>query len=316
MFLNTISFKYSISKGCRMVFGVVALVLLFLVACKSNKTPSVELVSTLDTNENKINYHFSLPDSISFADELVPLKRFDVKEALDREFTVNVHWHSHTNLLLKKAHRFLPIIEDILKANNIPDDFKYLAIIESDLENLVSPRGAAGFWQFMPATAKEFGLELSNTVDERYHLEKATKAACNYLKNAYLHYNKNWTLAAASYNVGMGSLDESLKSQGVTSYYDLHLNKETARYVYRIIALKLIFLNAADYGYSINQKDLYSPISCQTLSIDSSIKDLPRFAKEIKTNYKLLKILNPWLIKDYLENPNHKKYEFKIVSNN
>ncbi len=236
-----------------------------------------------------------IPDQISFCGEEVPLDKFYVKEQLDRELTVNTYFHSSTIMLVKRAHRWFPVIEPILKEENVPDDFKYMALIESGLMNVVSPSGAAGFWQFLEPTAKEYGLRINKEIDERYHLVKATHATCRYLKDAYLKYG-NWTLAAASYNAGMNRINIATEKQKTNNYYDLSLNDETSRYIFRILALKDIFRDPGKFGFSLEKEDLYEPIPTYKVEIDSTIEDLPGFAIEHGTTYRFLKELNPWLM--------------------
>lgn len=251
------------------------------------------------------------PKTIDFANEKVPLQNLDVAERLDRELIVNTYWHSQTILFHKRATRWFPIIEPILKSENVPDDFKYLTVIESGLDNVVSPAGARGFWQFMKSTAKTYDLEINENIDERYNVEKATKAACIYLKNAKDKFG-SWTLAAASYNMGIAGLDNRLNQQKCTSYYDLLLNEETARYVYRIIAAKQIMTNSEIYGFEFIDDDLYKPYNYNIVKVDSTINDLTSFAINQGINYKILKLLNPWLRRNQLPNPNNKTYEIKI----
>ena len=261
-------------------------------------------------HSNKI-FSLVLPDKAEFAGEEAPLGLYYVREGLDRELMVNTYWHSSTLLMLKKSNRYFHIIIPILKKHNIPEDFKYLALIESGLTNIQSPAGAAGFWQIVPATGKHFGLEITEQVDERYHLEKATEAACKLLRGSYNKYG-SWTLAAAAYNVGEGRISRELERQNASSYYDLYLPEETMRYVYRIIALKLLYEHPTEYGYYIRKKDLYPPIPTYTVSVDSGISNLPVFAKTMKINYRLLKEFNPWLRSDKLTNPGKKKYVFTL----
>ncbi len=261
-------------------------------------------------HSNKI-FALVLPDKAEFAGEEAPLGLYYVREGLDRELMVNTYWHSSTMLMLKKSNRYFHIIVPILKKHNIPEDFKYLALIESGLSNVSSPAGAAGFWQFIPGTAKNFGLEISDQVDERYHVEKATEAACKLLRGSYNKYG-SWTLAAAAYNVGEGRISKELERQKASSYYDLYLPEETMRYVYRIIALKLLYEHPTEYGYFIRKKDLYPPIPTYNLIIDSTITNLPVFAKTMNINYRLLKEFNPWLRSDKLVNPSKKKYSLKL----
>ncbi|HNW54562.1 MAG TPA: lytic transglycosylase domain-containing protein [Bacteroidales bacterium] len=257
-------------------------------------------------HSNKI-FSLVLPDKAEFAGEEAPLGLYYVREGLDRELMVNTYWHSSTLLMLKKSNRYFHIIIPILKKHNIPEDFKYLALIESGLTNIQSQAGAAGFWQIVPGTAKNFGLEITDQVDERYHIEKATEAACKLLRGSYNKFG-SWTLAAAAYNVGEGRISRELERQSASSYYDLYLPEETMRYVYRIIALKLLYEHPTEYGYFIRKKDLYPPIPTYTVSVDSSISNLPVFARTMKINYRLLKEFNPWLRSDKLTNTGKKKY--------
>jgi membrane-bound lytic murein transglycosylase D len=256
-------------------------------------------------------YALPLPDQLEFAGEMVPFDDTDARERFDRELLVNVYWHSNTLLSIKRAYRWFPIIEPILKANEIPDDFKYLAVIESGLTNASSPAGAKGFWQFLEETGTSYGLEITDEVDERYHVEKSTYAACHFLKDAYDRHG-SWAMAAASYNMGMGGLQRQVTRQGETAYWDLLLNEETGRYVYRILAMKEIFNHADQYGFVIRPAELYEPYRFQMISVDSSISDLAVFAKQQGTNYKMLKVYNPWLRENFLRNKERKKYEFKI----
>jgi hypothetical protein len=261
-------------------------------------------------HSNKI-FALVLPDKAEFAGEEAPLGLYYVREGLDRELMVNTYWHSSTLLMLKKSNRYFGIIVPILKKNNIPEDFKYLALIESGLTNIQSQAGAAGFWQFVPETGKHFGLEITDQVDERYHVEKATEAACKLLRGSYNKYG-SWTLAAAAYNVGEGRISKELDRQKANNYYDLYLPEETMRYVYRIIALKLLYEHPTEYGYFIRKKDLYPPIPTYTVTIDSSINNLPLFAKTEGINYRLLKEFNPWLRSDKLTNAAKKKYTITL----
>lgn len=239
-------------------------------------------------------YALDIPKNLSFANESIPTQLVDVNEKLDRELLVNTYWQSNTLLYLKRANKYFPIIEPILKANNIPEDFKYLAVIESGLTQIVSPAGATGIWQIMKTTGKEYGLEINNEVDERYHIIKATEAACKYLNQAYQKFG-NWTLAAASYNMGMGGLNRQLEKQNVNSYYDLKLNSETGRYVYRIIVAKEILSSPSKYGFQYREDQLWNQVQTEPVIIDSSITDLSVYAKGIGYNYKILKAYNPWL---------------------
>lgn len=253
----------------------------------------------------------NFPVKLDFAGEETPLKISDVKERLDRELLVNVNLHASTILAIKRANRAFPVIEPILKKNGIPDDFKYLAVIESGLVNVVSPAGARGIWQFMPETAKERGMEVTENVDQRYDLEKSTEAACSYFLSAKTKFG-SWTLAAASYNGGMTGVNKQIGIQKVSNYYDLLLTEETSRYIFRILALKEIMENPVKYGFTLASEDLYSALPTRKIEIDSSITDLADFAKNEGINYKILKIHNPWLRETKLLNETGKKYQIEI----
>jgi membrane-bound lytic murein transglycosylase D len=252
-----------------------------------------------------------LPKSLMLAGEPVPLSDLEVRERLDREMLVNTYWHSQTLQNLKLASRWFPIIEPILAQNGIPDDFKYLAVAESNLRNGVSPAGATGFWQLMETTAKEYGLTVGSEVDERYDVERATEAACRYLNNAYRRYG-SWTLAAASYNMGMGGLDKRLGEQKVKSYYDLHLNTETSRYVFRVLAFKLIYEQHERYGFVLDPDDYYPPLLFRTVEVSSTLPDLYAFALAEGSNYKMLRYMNPWLRSNRLTVAPGKSYTLRL----
>ncbi|GBD86431.1 membrane-bound lytic murein transglycosylase D precursor [bacterium BMS3Abin03] len=252
-----------------------------------------------------------IPDYIEFAGERVPLENFDVKERIDREFIVNTYFHSATILAFKRANRWFPVIEPILKKNNIPDDFKYLCIAESNLENVVSPAGATGFWQFMKDAGKKYGLEINSQIDERYNVEKSTEAACKYLKDAYKKFG-SWMTAAGSFNMGVNGMEKQIGRQKANHYYNLVLNSETARYVSRIIALKEIFKDPAKYGFDIKEDDLYPPFKYNEVVLDSSVSDFADYAAYYGINYKTLKLYNPWLRDNYLSNRNREAYKIKF----
>ena len=260
-----------------------------------------------DTKYSPVGYSFKM----DFSGEEVPTFMADVQERLDKEMITNMNYHTNTTLVIKRANKVFPIIEPILAKYGVPDDFKYLAVIESSLVNAVSPAGARGVWQFMPATAKEKGMEVSDEVDERYHLEKSTEAACKYLLTAKEKFG-SWTLAAASYNGGMNGIAKKMEEQHVDNYYDLLLTEETSRYVFRILALKEIMKNSDKYGFSIPKEALYYTIPTKKIVVDSSITDLAKFAKTQGVNYKILKIHNPWLRDKKLTNNSRKKYEIEI----
>ena len=256
----------------------------------------------------------NLPNELSFAGEKVPKQDIESMERLDREMLVNTFWHSNTILMLKRAHRHFPVIEKILKEEGVPDDFKYLCMIESGLDNVVSPAGAAGFWQFLRSTGKEYGLEVDRDVDERYHLEKATKAACEYLKNSKKNLG-SWTLAAAAYNMGEAGVKRQLESQGVDSYYSLYLNPETARYVFRILAAKEIHSHPAQYGFELTDDSKYQEMATREVKVNSNVADWPEWALKQGTNYKYLKWLNPWIRERSLKNSTGKSYTVLLPKN-
>lgn len=256
-------------------------------------------------------YALPLPEDITFAGEEVPFKDPEIYERFDRELHVNTYWQSQTLLFHKRANRYFPVIEPILKRNGIPEDFKYLSLIESGFMNVVSPAGAVGFWQILSSTGKQYGLEINKEVDERYHLEKSTEVACKYLKEAYKEFG-SWTLAAASYNMGINGVAKQLERQQATDYYGLTLNDETSRYVFRIMAVKEILENPLKYGFHLRKKDLYQPIPIKTVTIDTAIVSFGDFAKSWGINYRILKYHNPWLRYDYLPNRSGKTYILKI----
>jgi membrane-bound lytic murein transglycosylase D len=252
-------------------------------------------------------YALSISDNLIFAGEDVPMTDFDVKERYDRELLTNVYWQSQTLLICKRANRFFPTIQSILYKNNIPSDFKYLALAESGLQNVVSPAGATGFWQLLDKTAKSYGLEVNDEIDERYHLEKSTEAACSYFKEAHAEF-KNWALVAASYNMGIDGVKRQLQAQGVDNYYDLYLNTETSRYVLRALALKEVVEHPLKYGFNYTRNQLYDDVPTIKVKVTSSIPDLVKFALDNGSNYKLLKLLNPWLRKSSLTVKEGKTY--------
>jgi membrane-bound lytic murein transglycosylase D len=256
---------------------------------------------------------FRLPDSVNFAGEQMPLYNFDTRESLEREILISAYRHSSTILIIKRANRYFPVIEKILQEYNIPDDFKYLAAAESDLTNMISPAGATGFWQIMANTGKEEGMEINNEVDERYSVERSTKFACEYFIKSYEKYG-NWTMAAASYNGGRNGLNEQIEIQNQHNYYDLLLADETAKYIFRVVAYKLIISDPESYGIKIGKNDLYREIKCYEVKVDSAITNFSDFAQKFGTNYKLLKYLNPWLRKPYLSHKPNKHYLIKIPS--
>jgi len=265
-----------------------------------------------NTNFKVLGLNF--PKKLSFAGEKVPLNDFEIKESLEKEFFENKSWKKSSLNLFMKAKKWFPLIEDILKKEGIPDDFKYVAIIESHLSNVVSPMGAAGFWQLMPNTAQGYGLVINEDVDERYDVEKATYAACRHFKDGYAYF-KNWTLSAAAYNVGIGGIQNALKKQNTTNYYDLLLNKETGSFIYRILAFKTLLSNPKHFGVE-HRMNLNSRFpSFKIIMVDSTISNLTAFAKYNEINISTLKAFNPWLIGDKLRNDDKHVYKIKIPKN-
>ncbi|MBL0125955.1 MAG: lytic transglycosylase domain-containing protein [Flavobacteriales bacterium] len=252
-------------------------------------------------------FSLTMPNELAFCGEPVPLDRIDVRERLDRELLVNTYWQSNTLLAHKRANRWFPLIEQVLAREGVPEDMKYLALIESGLTNVVSPMGATGYWQFMKETAERHGLEVNSEVDERYNVVKSTEAACKYLKAGYAKYG-SWALAAASYNLGQGGVDKQLERQKQESYFDLLLNEETSRYVFRILAMKEIIKDPERYGFHLRKKDLYPPYATTALQVTAPIPDIADFAKEHGTDYKTVKLLNPWLRDMKLSNREGRTY--------
>ena len=301
---------YFISAGIGIASALLVLSLFGFIK-RDGPTKEQNAQYTQQITERYKIFSLPLPEQLDFAGEQVPMELQDVREKFDRELLVNTYWQSNTLLCIKRAHRWFPVIEPILSANQIPDDFKYLALIESAYTQAVSPAGAVGFWQFIDPTARSYGLEINDEVDERYHIEKSTQAACNYLNEAYKKYG-SWSLAAASYNMGMVGPARQIERQGQSNYWNLLLNEETGRYVYRILAMKHIINNADQYGFVIRPADLYEPLKYKTVTVNYGIDDLAAFAKENSITYKDLKIYNPWLRENFLKNKNKRSYEIKI----
>ncbi len=258
-----------------------------------------------------LTHDIELPEAMEFCGEEVPLDLFYVRERLEREIIVNSYRHSANLLLLKRTTRWFPVMEPIMRKNGLPDDFKYLAMIESDLTNAVSPSKAVGFWQFLEGTGKDYGLEINKEVDMRYNVEKETVAACKYLKDSYRKFG-SWTSAAAAFNGGNGRISKTMSEQRVDSYYDMMLPEETQRYVFRILALKLITENPEKYGYQISDNGWYRPYETKTVTVTQSIPDLVDFAYEQGTNLKMLKYFNPWLRSNSLTISAGNSYDIKI----
>ncbi|MEJ5262920.1 MAG: transglycosylase SLT domain-containing protein [Ignavibacterium sp.] len=292
---------YSLLTG--VVLTTVVFTLLF--GFKTNEITDDKSVNQLIATQPEV------PEELYLFGEKVPLENFEVYERVDRELVVNTYWHSSTILALKRAARWFPVIEPILKKNNVPVDFKYIPVVESNLENVVSPAGATGFWQFIKSAAVEYGLEVNEEVDERYDVEKSTEAACKYLKDAYAKYG-SWTMAAAAYNAGMNGITKWSSIQKTNNYYNLTLGIETSRYIARIAAIKIIMENPQKYGYYLREKDFYKPLKFTEVILDSSVTDFADYAASLGINYKTLKLFNPWLRDSSLKNKNGKRYTIKI----
>ena len=303
-----------IIKNILMALGLVFVVSTFVFAVKTNTETKAAVTTTVKDTVESSGYKITsidIPEDLNFANEAVPFDDPEVMERVDREFLVNTYWQSNALLLMKRAHKYFPIIEPILAKNGIPDDFKYLAVAESGLQNLVSPAGATGFWQLMKGTAKDYGLEVNTNVDERYHIEKATEVACKYLKKSKEKFG-SWTLAAASYNAGPYGIQKFMGIQQVEDYYSLLLGEETGRYVFRILAIKEILSNPGKYGFDISKDDLYVSVPTFTVEIDEPILNFADFAQQYEINYKILKRHNPWLREPHLNNASRKKYVIEI----
>ena len=256
-------------------------------------------------------YSIPTPEFCTFAGQKISLRDPDAQERFDREVLTNVYWQSQTILFIKRANRFFPSIERILRQQGIPLDFKYLAIAESGLQQVVSPAGAAGYWQFLDKTGKRYGLEITEEVDERYNIEKSTLAACKYFKEAYAQFG-DWALVAASYNMGIEGVKRQVRSQSIKKYEDLYLNTETSRYLFRILSIKEILEHPETYGFHVPFNHLYSEPATVIVKADISISNLTEFANENYCNYKLLKWYNPWMRKPFLNIAPGKMYEIKF----
>lgn len=300
------------------ILGLIAVIMissLLIFAAKKSDSKADNYLKEGDKNTSETFEikALKIPENLDFAGERVPTENDDIKERVDRELLTNTYWQSNTMLLLKRANKFFPMIEPILKENGIPNDFKYLAVIESGLLNVTSSAGAKGFWQILEGTAKESGLEVNTNVDERYHVEKSTQAACDYLKSAKARFG-NWTLAAAAYNAGNRGVSSKMESQQVSSYYDLLLGDETERYVLRIVALKEIMSHPEKYGYVFDKEDLYTATPTKIIEVSAPIADIAQYSKDLGVNYKIMKLHNPWLRENTLENKTGKTYQLKIPS--
>jgi len=292
------------------VISLIGLSGILINAVSDNQKKNTEPIVT-NTSENYEIKALKLPEDLEFSGEKVPIQDKDVYERVDRELLVNTYWQSNGLLMFKRANKYFPVIELILARNGVPDDFKYLALIESGLQNITSPSGAKGFWQIMKTTGREYGLEINENVDERYDLEKATEVACQFLLNSKQKFG-SWTLAAAAYNAGNKRISDRLGQQQVNNYYDLLLNDETSRYVPRIVAVKEIISHPKKYGFSFDKEDLYIPVKTYQVKVDTAITDITKFAQAFNMTYKDFKKLNPWLREGKLNNKTRKQYFIKL----
>ena len=305
---NNKPLTYYFIGGILTVLGLLALMLLISVNGVSS------IAENTEGEEFPQGYKIvspEIPNYLEFAGEKIPTENFEVFERMEREFLSNTYWHSATILAIKRANRWFPVIEPILKKNNIPDDFKYLSIAESNLENVVSPAGATGFWQFMEPAGKKYGLEINSQIDERYDVWKSTEAACKYLKDSYDMFG-SWTLSAASYNMGQDGIALQMERQKAKNYFNLVLNSETSRFVARIVSLKYILQNPEMYGYDIKAEEKYKPLEYTEVRLDSSVTDFADYAKSLGINYFILKMYNPWLRDNYLSNKSKQVYMIKL----
>ncbi len=303
-------------KHISIVALVVALIAIageaFILATRKDNND--EIYRQAIRNEYKV-FAPVLPDTLMLADERVPLEIFYVREGLDRELSSIMYQQSVTQLIMKRSARYFPVIEEILKKNGLPEDLKYLCVTESMLTNARSPAKAQGFWQFMEVTAKEYGLEVNDEVDMRNDVESSTEAACAFLKKLHDRFG-SWSLAAAAYNRGHNGLSKQMEEQSVDAYYDMHLNSETSRYVYRILAYKIIMQNPQDFGFTLRHCDLYPPIPYKTITVSERNIDLFELARRNNCSYKMLRWLNPWITADMLHNRAGNTYTIKLPINN
>jgi len=291
-------------------YSFITLFFICLVFLGYNKLSTSAFVSYNEPDSYRIQA-LNIPTEIEFAGESMQLKEADLMERMDKELLVNTYWQSNTILMLKRAHKYFPQIEKILAEEGVPNDFKYLALIESGLENVTSSAGAKGFWQIMRTTGRELGLEVNANVDERYNIDLATRVACKYLKKAKKKLG-SWTLAAASYNRGIAGIQRLMKKQQADNYYDLLLGTETKRYMFRILAVKEIVESPERYGFDVKEAQKYAPLQYTTVEVDTAITNIARFSKQMGVNYKTMKIYNPWLLQNHLNNKSRKLYHVAL----
>ena len=301
-----------ILKILLMSIGLIAIFALSIQAMQVGpSTAENEVVSKENPTGDYNIYALKMPENLNLAGEPVPIENPDIYERMDRELLVNTYWQSNALLLIKRAHKYFPVIEPILKEYGVPDDFKYLSVIESGLTQAVSPAGAIGFWQIMEGTGKDYKLEINDNVDERYNIEKSTRVACEYLIASKKRFG-TWTMAAAAYNAGNTGVLRQLERQEVSNYYDLLLGEETGRYVFRILALKEILKHPQKYGFNFSEDQLYNNIPTYTIKVDTPVDNFANFVQKYDINYKILKLHNPWLREANLANAKGKMYHIEI----
>jgi membrane-bound lytic murein transglycosylase D len=310
--VNILNIKVNLNKHQQKLAFFVGFCVLYVFFKCFILSPTKNNVSYSNTNFYVLD--LSIPANLDFCGEKIPSNNYEIKDDLKKEFFSSAYWKTNSQVLFRKAQKWFPYIEPILKLEGVPDDFKYLAVIESHLSNVTSPAGASGFWQLVPSSARNYGLEVNDNVDERYHVEKATHAACKHIKDAYAVF-KNWTLSAAAYNLGIGGIISALKRQKTNNYFDLLLNRETGSFVYRILAYKTLFASPGHFGIKKKKWSYFSKISFSTFKVDSSITDLSAFAKQIGSSKEIIKAFNPWLLQNGLNNPDKKIYEIRIPKN-
>lgn len=296
----------------KILFFLLVVILLYLISIFLFKKPSENELSYVNNNLNV--FGLSIPQNLTFCNEKIPADNYEIRNNLEKEFFTNVYWKNNSVILFNKIAKWFPYIEPILKQEGVPDDIKYIAVIESHLSNEISPAGAAGFWQLVPSTARNYGLIVNDEVDERLDVEKSTHAACKLFKDAYARFN-NWTLSAAAYNLGIGGIERALKKQNTNNYYDLLLNKETGEFIYRVLAYKTLLSSPHHFGIKKSKIKYLPKIPIKQVSIDSSITNLNYLAKALKCSKAELKLLNPWLLTEKLDNPDKLIYKFKIPKN-
>lgn len=302
-----------------MRFIIASLVIVFFSQCSQNDQKQIQIAEQPGTIGKIITEKaaFEVPDipnEITFAGEEINLTDVDVRERFDRELVVNNFWHSNTILYIKRANRWFPMIKEMLRENGVPEDFVYLSVIESGLTQATSPSGAKGFWQFLKPTAQEYGLIVNREIDERLNVEKSTQAACRYLKKAYQEFG-TWSLAAASYNMGMNGVRRALEKQQVDSYFDLSLNEETSRYVFRMLAIKEIMEDPEKFGFEIDPHHLYPEYELRRMELKESIADLADWARQQETSLKVIRRLNPWILRDRISAHRYRNLSILIPVN-